>query len=203
MVPNNNNNNMVPLSRVLITSDIYGDTNRSFRTQRLSMQQTSRSSEFILQNGRVATYLRKFRSDENYAVVSINRFTINVPTLSITYFPHSTADYFTHEQDDETMVLEEKVVVPDAIEVVFLDEPDEEVVVVPDETVEVVEEKDNVVEVGDVVDEDDTADEDEEDEEEEDEEENSYVGGIWGIDDYFPEDGPPEGQIPYYGPRDF
>ena len=38
--------------------------------------------------------------------------------------------------------------------------------------------------------------------EEEDEEENSYVGGIWGVDDYFHEDGPPEGHIPYYGPAD-
>jgi hypothetical protein len=177
------------------------------------MRQSNRSSELILQTGRVATYLCKLPSNDNYVVVSINRFTINIPTLSITHFPRSTADCFILEQDDKTMILQEEVVVPDEIEVVVVvvDEPDEEVVVVPDETVEVVEEKDNVVEVSDVVDEDDTAEEEEEEEDEEDEEdeeeeeeeeddkEESYVGGIWGVDDYFHEDGPPEGHIPYYG----
>ena len=146
---------MVPLSRVLITSDIYGDTNRSFRRQRLSMQQTSRSSEFILQNGRVATYLRKFRSDDNYAVVSINRFTINVPTLSITNFPHSTADHFTLQQDDETMVLEDPTLsitnFPHSTADHFTLEQDDETMVLEEEE----------------EDEDDTADEEEEEEEEE------------------------------------
>ena len=186
---------MIPLSRVLTTADLYGDPNKTFKRQKLSMRQSDGTSELILESGTVATYLYQLRSNRNFARVCIDRRTMNVPSLSITYLPPiAGADRFI-EQEDETMLLQEEVVVPDEIEVVVIDE--EEVVEVPDEIVEeVVEEEDNVVEVRDV---DEDEDEDE-DEEEEDVFEEDSREGIWGSDDYFHEDGPPEGHIPYYGP---
>ena len=188
---------MVPLSRVLTTADLYGDPTRSFKRQKLSMRQSDRMSELVLRSGRVATYLYQLRSNRNFARVCIDRRTMNIPSLSITYLPPIAGTDRFIELEDETMLLQEEVVVPHEIEVVVIEE--EEVVEVPDEIVEEVveQEEDNVVEVSDVDDEED--EEEDEDEEEEDVFEEDSREGIWGIDDYFHEDGPPEGHIPYYG----